>query len=87
MKTFFEREAVITDVTNVFCNYCGRNIQKDTNGYFEDHISISKDWGYHSQYDGESHHIDLCANCYEGWISEFQIPLESHYTEYVWEQA
>jgi len=58
----------------VCCNVCGRGISKDASGYFEDHISLTKNWGYHSPFDGESHAIDLCSGCYKSWIEQFEIP-------------
>jgi len=60
--------------TEVRCNLCGKKVKKDNIGYFEDHISLSKTWGYHSPYDGEEHAIDLCLECYKDWINEFEIP-------------
>ena len=84
MKTFLDRAAVLPEVTDVCCNYCGRDVEKDTTGYFEDHISITKNWGYHSPYDGESHIIDLCVDCYRDWTSQFEIPPQVE-QEYAWD--
>ena len=85
MKTFLDRPTVLPEVTDVRCNYCGRDVEKDTTGYFEDHISLTKHWGYHSPYDGESHIIDLCVDCYQDWTSQFEIPVQVEYVDYVWE--
>jgi len=64
---------------DISCNVCGRETSKDAMGYFEDHVSISKAWGYHSPYDGEIHSIDVCVNCYQDWIAKFEIPPKVSY--------
>ncbi|MCL1786562.1 MAG: hypothetical protein FWG38_01135 [Defluviitaleaceae bacterium] len=75
MKTFRDR---------VCCNQCGRGIEKDATGYVEDYILLTKDWGYHSPYDGESHTINLCVDCYKDWTQHFTIPPQVQYANYVW---
>ena len=74
MRVFFEENAIKHALSDVQCNVCGRSVCKDAIGYFEDHVSISKTWGYHSPYDGEIHSMDVCVDCYQGWINTFQIP-------------
>jgi len=85
MKTFLEHRAVLPEIEDVRCNQCGRHIEKDSTGYFEDHISIAKEWGYHSPYDGETHKIDICIPCYQSWTHIFQIPPMREFVEYFWE--
>ena len=74
MRVFLEKTIVKPALTDVTCNVCGRGVSKDAFGYFEDHLSICKNWGYHSPYDGETHAIDLCIDCYQGWVDGFEIP-------------
>ena len=74
MRVFLDQTVVKPALSDVRCNVCGRSILKDATGYFEDHIGISKAWGYHSPYDGETHIIDVCVNCYQSWAAGFQIP-------------
>ena len=74
MRMYLEKNVVRQSLEDVQCNVCGRSVSKDSSGYFEDHVSISKAWGYHSPYDGEMHGIDLCVDCYAGWVTEFEIP-------------
>ena len=74
MRIFMEENIIGQALADVNCNVCGRSVNKDSNGYFEDHVSISKAWGYHSPYDGEIHGIDVCVNCYAGWVDQFVIP-------------
>ncbi|MCL2225675.1 MAG: hypothetical protein FWB96_11975 [Defluviitaleaceae bacterium] len=74
MRVFLERTTLTPQLSNVRCNSCGRDVEKEDPGYFEDHISLTKSWGYHSPYDGETHDIDLCVDCYQGWVNQFEIP-------------
>jgi len=74
MRVFMEQNVVKQALSDVRCNVCGRSIMKDASGYFEDHVAISKAWGYHSPYDGETHVIDICIECYQNWTAQFEIP-------------
>jgi len=74
MRVFLEETVVKQALADVSCNVCGRAISKEASGYFEDHISIAKPWGYHSPYDGEIHAIDVCVGCYQDWVGDFEIP-------------
>jgi len=74
VRVFLQETVVREALSDVQCNVCGRSVNKDTIGYFEDHLSISKAWGYHSPYDGEIHGIDVCVDCYQSWIVGFVIP-------------
>lgn len=74
MKTFAEKTVVTEELAGICCNVCGRALNKDEFGYFEDYISFSKKWGYHSPKDGETHMFDVCADCYLEWIKTFNIP-------------
>ncbi|MCL2203149.1 MAG: hypothetical protein FWB88_04350 [Defluviitaleaceae bacterium] len=74
MKLYSEKTVVAHEVSDVRCNACGHDVGKDASGYLYDHISLSKLWGYHSPYDGEAHAIDLCVDCYQSWIGDFEIP-------------
>ena len=74
MKTFVQRTTATTELEDVRCNLCGRDVEKNHIGYFEDHISITKMWGYHSPFDGEEHEVDFCVDCYRGLTAQFAIP-------------
>ena len=80
MRVFSEQTFIKQTVQSIQCNVCARDVIKDRSGYFEDHLSISKAWGYHSPYDGEIHGIDVCIDCYHNWTASFVIPPKvSHY--------
>jgi hypothetical protein len=74
MKVFAEKAVISHELTGVRCNRCGRELLKDEAGYFEDYLSVSKKWGYHSPMDGDLHEFDLCIDCYNEWVKGFQIP-------------
>jgi hypothetical protein len=76
MKVFAEKAVITQELADVRCNQCGRALRKDEAGYFEDYLSVSKKWGYHSPMDGDLHEIDLCIDCYTKWVQGFQIPPE-----------
>jgi len=69
-----ERDVTEPQITGVRCNLCGKDVNKNALGYLEDHISLSKTWGYHSPYDGEAHDIDICVACYKDLVQRFEIP-------------
>jgi len=74
MKTFAEKNNVSQRLIEVKCNQCGHSVRTDKFGYFDDYVSIRKEWGYFSASDGEIHHIDICMDCYTEWIKSFTIP-------------
>ena len=56
-------------VTEVVCNGCGKPIPQDKYGHRADCLSVDKEWGYGSCFDGENHSFDLCDECYSEIIS------------------
>lgn len=84
MKAISEETVVTETLSALHCNKCGRAIGKNDFGYFDDHASFNKTWGYHSPIDGETHDFDICIDCYLEWIHQFQIPpqiAERRYAE------
>jgi len=79
MKAFSEKPVMQPQLDTIQCNVCGKEVTKNHVGYFEDHVSLTKSWGYHSPYDGEDHAIDLCVECYGDWTSRFEIPPQVEY--------
>ena len=78
MKVFLERtiEQESMDLDEVRCNQCGHEITRNVFGYFEDHLSVSKTWGYGTAADGKTHAFDLCFDCYSELVEKFRIPPE-----------
>jgi len=80
MTTVLDRPTAQT----LCCNLCGRDIAKDATGYYEDHVSLIKNWGYHSPFDGEVHALVLCVDCYRGLVSQFEIKPKVDFCNYTW---
>ena len=76
MRVFSEKTVVSQELEKIYCNLCGNAVNKNELNYFDDYIAIDKTWGYHSPADGETHRIDICADCYFEWIKGFKIPPE-----------
>ena len=74
-------EPIITTeykITEIVCNGCGKPIPQDKYGHRADCLSVDKEWGYGSCFDGENHSFDLCDECYSEIIKNFKIPVEKH---------
>lgn len=80
MRVFLERQVLVPELETIQCNVCAKYVPKNSIGYFQDHVSLTKNWGFHSPYDNEAHSIDLCVDCYKDWTSSFEIPplVEEH---------
>ena len=72
MKVLLENNTV----ASISCNQCGRSIEKNDFGYLEDHLCVTKTWGYGTTADGETHSFDLCFDCCSEMIDGFEIPVE-----------
>lgn len=73
MRIYKKVNMTVKKTDEVVCNMCGENILKNKDGYFNDHLHIEKDWGYHSEKDLQFDCFDLCEKCYDKIISEFTI--------------
>lgn len=58
------------------CNRCGR-VLKVEGGYLKEGcFSARAAFGYFSRKDGAVQSFDLCEDCYDEMISQFQLPVE-----------
>ena len=73
MRKHRETTAKILVIDRIICNKCGEDIPKNELEYHHEHIRIEKEWGYGSGFDGETHEIDLCHECYEEIICMLKI--------------
>lgn len=60
----------------IYCNLCGKSLKVENGILKEDAFEATKEWGYFSERDTEVHHFNLCEECYEKLISQFQIPVD-----------
>lgn len=68
MKSYIDIQVTKKQLDRVVCNRCGRELEK-----YEDHLSVSKKWGYGTGFDGETHNFDLCEECYKKIAADFKI--------------
>lgn len=66
---------------HIICNCCGQEIKITQQHPYPQYVSIRKEWGFDSDYDGELHEIDLCQECYGKWIQTFKISPKSENDE------
>ena len=66
---------VVDEVKAILCNICGKSIDQNQFGYFDEHITVEKTWGYGSPFDSETHSFEICHKCYENMIKSFKIPV------------
>ena len=60
----------------VVCNQCKKELNVE-NGYLKEGcFAADFCFGYFSKRDGIRHRFDLCEDCYQKMIAEFQIPVE-----------
>lgn len=55
----------------IFCNKCGKRIEKHAEGVYVDFLHVEKVWGYFSEKDGKRHSFDLCETCYDKMLQDF----------------
>jgi ribosomal-protein-alanine N-acetyltransferase len=60
----------------IYCNSCGKMLKVENGILKEDAFEATKEWGYFSGRDTEIHHFNLCEECYEKLIANFQIPVD-----------
>lgn len=60
----------------VFCNQCKKELKLE-NGYLKEGcFNADYLFGYFSRKDGSRHRFDLCEDCYDKILENFQIPAE-----------
>lgn len=68
----------------IICNRCGKTVQESEKISVTEFLHVEKQWGYFSAKDGEKQEFDVCEECYDKWISSFQIPVKKQeITEFV----
>lgn len=75
MKIYKNEITVVKKIDTIKCNCCGNEITTDGQGYTSDYLSVSKRWGYNSDFDNQEHSFDICQDCYKKLIATFKIPI------------
>ncbi len=60
----------------LICNVCGRTLHVEKGILQEDAFQATKEWGFFSSRDLETHKFTMCESCYDHMISQFKIPVE-----------
>ncbi len=63
-------------LVRVVCNKCGRELKVADGCLREGCFSAEAVFGYFSRKDGSVHSFDLCEDCYDEMIAQFQLPVE-----------
>lgn len=75
MRTYLcEKE---NKLASVFCNCCKKELLVENGILKEECITVSHDFGYFSDRDGESQEFDLCEECYAKITAGFGIPVKT----------
>ncbi|MCM1153833.1 MAG: hypothetical protein NC314_10110 [Roseburia sp.] len=64
------------ELLSVTCNCCKKELLVENGILKEECISFAHLFGYFSDKDGEKHRFDLCEQCYDKLIANFQLPVE-----------
>ena len=73
MKSYENVEVTRQRLVAVTCNLCGGTVPKKEPPYLDDWFSADKIWGYGTAYDGETHSLDLCLDCYQKLTERMKI--------------
>ena len=73
MRFYKDKEKKMLE--KVLCNCCGRDLAITARYVTEGVMHVCKDWGYFSEKDLVRHEFDMCEQCYDKMIGEFQIPV------------
>lgn len=60
----------------ILCNGCGKKLAADNGIVKEGHFSVTYEWDYFSEKDGEIHQFDLCEECYDALLAQFKLPVD-----------
>ena len=61
-------------VKMIYCNKCGKPICIEEIVEKADYVKIEKNWGYFSNKDGVTQKVNICEECYDHMVEEFEIP-------------
>ena len=68
--------------SEIYCNCFGKPIMKTAlRNVPMDYLHIEKSWGYFSSKDLTRQVFNVCEQCYDKWVSSFNIPVEEYPVE------
>lgn len=63
-------------IKKICCNRCKKQFDLEKGIVKEGIFEVKYQWSFFSHKDGQIHSFDLCEQCYEAWVKEFQIPVD-----------
>ena len=60
---------------SISCNMCGKTVEFEEGLLKDDFFEATKDWGYFSKKDLQTHRFNLCEDCYDSMVDKFVIPM------------
>lgn len=63
-------------IEKIICNKCKRELVCKDDILREGEISLNIEFGYFSRKDGIRHRFDLCEDCYDRIVADFELPVE-----------
>lgn len=76
MRQYCTEQRQTKELEKIICNKCGKEIPVVRGVPGEDVLEVEKRWSYHSRKDNRVDRFDLCEDCYDELVSEFQIQIE-----------
>lgn len=70
------KDETVKEIIEIRCNKCGKEIAVKDGMIREGVLGVETLWGYFSEKDGEHHSFDLCEECYDELVKNFQIPVK-----------
>lgn len=72
----------ITEFHTSTCDVCGNKQSRSTHMNIE-HITMKTSWGYESHFDGSSHSLTMCCDCYDKHIMDGPLGKFVKVTDYM----
>ena len=63
-------------LVTVICNRCKKELKVENGILKEGCFEVSHAFGYFSEKDGQVYQFDLCEQCFDKMLAEFQVPAE-----------
>ncbi|MDD2972686.1 MAG: hypothetical protein PHE02_11210 [Lachnospiraceae bacterium] len=77
MRIYSEQQ----ELTDVICNMCNKHLKVKDGMLLEECSNIEQHFGYFSKKDGMIEKFDLCEECYDAFVKQFQLPAEQEETK------
>ena len=76
MRAYKEKELKESELNQVFCNQCGKELLVEEGILKEGCFSTDYAFDYFSDKDGYIYSFDLCEECFDKLVGGFKIPAQ-----------